>query len=184
VRSEPVAIVSAGPSLAGGPALPLRDYDAVIGVKFAAGLYPCSHWAAIDAPVIRETRPLAAPEVLFTRRDQWARACRLEPDLAARYGAAVRFVEDVEFPRFIARKWRLYTSGAAVVLAWSLGAREVDVFGHDMAGTGDCRGVEGDGDVLRKGGRTDARWAQERAIWALLTDRLAEDGIPLRRVAA
>jgi len=175
-----VAIVSAGPSLAARPALPLRDYDAVIGVNYSAGIYSCSHWAATDAPVIQETAPLRRPDVLFTRRDQWDRACRCAPHVCERYGRIVRFHEEIEFPMFIARKWRLYTVCAAAVLAWDIGAHAVDVFGHDMAGCGDCRGDAAED----RGMRTDRRWNQERAIWALLTDRLAQDGIPLRRLAA
>lgn len=64
----------------------------------------------------------------------------------------------------------------AVLLAFSLGATTIDVYGADWTGTRDYDGVEAGEN------RTPDRWDAERHDWDILTAWLNERGVIARRV--
>jgi hypothetical protein len=64
---------------------------------------------------------------------------------------------------------------AALAGAYGLGATSVDVYGHDMAGTLDVSGRDGED-------RSAERWERERADWQSSCDYMLARGITIRRI--
>jgi hypothetical protein len=179
VRVSRIAIISCGPSLAERPFIDVDAYNAVVAVNTAVVDYPAHWWVFGDLLTVRLAEPSASLQGVFVESGAWERLRGHEPEIRGRLAEmGVTLWQDVTLPEFINEKWRIYTVTAALVLAWHLGGTRIDVFGHDMAGTSDHEGRDG----WRF--RTEKRWEQERAIWALLTARLARDGIEVTRRAA
>lgn len=178
-RVSRVAILSCGRSLQRSNP-PLGDYDSVLGVNYAVESFPADWWVWGDVKPFITWKPVSSPSGVFTSDGEWERLCGLHPERAASLvdGRSLLTWQAVTIPEFINEKWRVYTVTAALALAWHIGAREIDVYGHDMSGTVDCRGAD------KPSIRQPKRWEQERAIWNLLAARLERDGIAVRRVAA
>jgi len=172
-----VAILSAGPSL--GQSIIRPGYDLTIGVNSAVEVFPCDWWCFADVATAIRVRPCVMTGSIFTSETEWSRLDGLavwrKDELS---GYQVEFFERVEIPGFVNSKWHTYSVTAALALAAHLGASEVDVYGHDMAGAVDHAGHD------MRFTRTDARWEIEGRIWSLLCARLARDGVEVRRIAA
>lgn len=164
-----VAILTSGPSLAGLVELP-RAYDAVLAVNHAMS-HPLGrlvdYWVALDVwdvglpahkprmgmvthpNAIDEGQATYVPYPLF--------------DYLLLCPRAARFVEP-----------HLTTLPAALWWADHLGAREVDVFGCDMLGKSDFRGVVDTG-------RDQNRWTSEKRACARV---IAATGMSVRGLPA
>ncbi len=64
---------------------------------------------------------------------------------------------------------------AAVAGAYSLGATSIDVYGHDMTGTIDAAGYDGDY-------RTGERWGRERLDWAASREWAENHGLTINEI--
>ena len=155
------AVLCPGPSLSRCPPL---DAGLVVGVNRAAAFRPCGVWAALDTPVIKTYgREVVGRPVLFTRREtaESLRRRGLLPE-------SVVCCEDLACP---VDRWDLFTLTAALVLAASRGATDVEVYGCDRTDGPDWDGV-------RAGeNRGENRWERERRVWNELTAWLETAGV-------
>jgi hypothetical protein len=180
VPTKSAAILCPGPSLSrtysGQPA------DLLIGVNRAALAYGCDVWAALDytsdgkgvqpGGIIRWRKDVIGNPVLLTTRTSLAALARRgEP-----WGGQAVTVE--EFAGFVPLQigWTLYSMTAAVVYAAWRGAKRIDLYGCDWAGTADHDGV------MAGGNRSAERWSSERTICeSKLFPALKERGIEVTR---
>ena len=132
-----ISILSAGPSLR-QTFNPDQRYDLRIGVNGAASVFCCDWWCAGDGQTFAETTPVGFP-VLFTMTK--------DDGHLRRAGVAGRLLKHrvVEWGPILTRSGapscaQNWSVTMAVVLAVDLGARHIDLFGHDMKGTVDCNG--------------------------------------------
>lgn len=145
----------------------LPQCDMSIGVNRAALAFRVDWFAASDYPMIRnhiESLP-GTPSLLTLRQT--------EIDLRNRLSRFPRvcIAESLPCPLKHPKTMML-----AVLLAFSLGATTIDVYGADWTGTRDYDGVEAGEN------RTPDRWDAERHDWDILTAWLNERGVIARRV--
>lgn len=158
-------ILAPGPSLA---RCPRPSAEVVIGVNRAAAFIGCSIWAALDSPLIQHHgREVVGSPTLFTRRASFDSLARHGDPWGSAY-RPVCYAEDLacSVPR-----WDLYTLTASLVLAQSLGAASVEVYGCDWTDAPDwdnARTVDQN--------RGEARWELERSIYAEVTAWLESRG--------
>src|SRR5580700_2882050 len=146
------AILSPGPSL---PKTWQGGADVVIAVNRAALAHKCDYWACGDLPALQENVPkLTAKPHLFTAEVSLN-------DFRGQGGVwngPITTFEDL-FPYLHPGDcgccWTFLTALAAIVLAASIGASEIDCYGYDWTGTADYDGVEAGAN------RSDDRWRDE-----------------------
>lgn len=172
-----MAIVSRGPSnrLYQG-----RGYDIVVGVRDVVEKWPCTYWALVDVLEYPKINPIGRPTI-------WApdhvplkiyRGGFIDPKDEARFKRERVVVIDQVLPadlisnEGINDRWTRFTGTAALGLAAYLRPDRVDVYGMDLAGTGDYRGeARTDG-----GSRAETRWRKERLIVDRLVRKIEEAG--------
>lgn len=134
------AVLSAGLSLR-QTYDPGADYDVRIGVNSAAAAFPCDWWACGDVSTFDRVEPIGLP-VLFTISDAMEQ-----------YRKRANSRDRIDDFRLVTWSsvacglgapacWTNWSITAAIGLAAHLGAKAVDVFGHDMRGTVDVTGHE------------------------------------------
>lgn len=155
-----VAILCPGPSL---PETWSDDtdksaFDAVIGVNRAVLHDTCTHWAFIDPGLYIDHRPNYKPAIMYSKLAERKIDQKGLHDELFRHPSRVT-TEDMgtQCPRSLS--WTLYTMVSAIVYAETLGAKTIQVFGSDHAGTTDFDGYTGKND-----NRTQARWETESKI--------------------
>lgn len=163
------AILSSGPSLATvyDESMAAR-FDVRIAVNSAAVLYYCDWWVALDA---------AACNTLYPSVIGQTRLLCYAADVGSLSGGAkaMRAMTDADLlgKHLPGSRWAvMYSSLTALLLAYDLGADCVDVYGHDMEGSGDavdpmatCRG------------RNVRRWEKEARLWNRLVSWVGERGM-------
>lgn len=196
-----VALLCPGPSL-GLYAQIGGDYAAKIGVNQAVEAYSCDWWVFKDRNILadfgegrkygmphppRPTGLVMIGELKQSFMDmnpetetqesvaldpeiyEWAKTCRH------------RYIKDWELNGFpcqaAADKWKRFTVGSALVLAYMLGASDIDCYGCDMKGTNDYNQRP----PRRESDRSEERWRLERETWDLLEGWLKERGITVTR---
>ncbi len=155
------ALLCPGPSLAHVSPADVRRYDIRVGNR-AATAHECTHWAALDYPLIRDwhARVIGTP-VLLTRRQTWI-------DVQRHTGPrSVRLVEDLPAPPV--KQWDLRTATAALVMLATMPVTRIDVYGADWTNEPDWD------DTAIAEDRTAARWAQESVVWMDLSQWLYEE---------
>lgn len=161
------AILSAGPSLT-ETWEGRGTYDVVIGVNRAASLFPCDWWVGLDYQAFTKYPPIGYPRVLTYERS----VHRLSKgDHAARWANHEVVVHNAlrqALRRSVGSEPQgagMFHFSSAAAFCWAVaeGAKQVDTYGHDMAGEYDCEGE-------RAGGRRDSRWRRERGVWNKLLD--------------
>ncbi len=169
-----VALLSSGPSLiATYPGIRLQ-HDLLVGVNRAVELVACHWWCCGDWQGVEAIAPIGRPR-LFTLEHSADHLEGRQSPAADFDGPIVRWGE-VGNQLGPPQGWATYSGPAALVLAVHLKAREVDAYGVDMGGFGDCRGLEG------AAGRHAQRWADEASIWAALIRWATErHGVTVRR---
>jgi hypothetical protein len=158
-----VALLCPGPSLANLTEAPKADVT--IGVNRAACRFPCQWWAATDYPLIRDWQHavLGDPRLL-TKRQTWI-------DLRHRLKFSdVLLLDSLEC---LVKGWDVKTATASLVLAGTLGATRIDVYGADWTDAPDF-----DGTTVVGTDRGAQRWDEERATWNAV---IAHLGIPVKR---
>jgi hypothetical protein len=164
-----IALLSAGPSLK-QTFDPDAKFDLRIGVNRAVGTYHCDWWACGDGQTFREHVPIGYP-VVFTmsHTDGQLRAKdtleRLDKHRVLTWGDFARQDDGAGLPPC----WTNWSITAGLTLAVCLKAREVHVYGHDMAGVTDVSGRRLDkrAENWKRVGRdwlTMVGWAKDRGV--------------------
>lgn len=156
-----VALLSAGPSLSSTYPGIRAQHDLLIGVNRAVELYDCHWWSCGDWQGVEMIRPIGRPRLFTMAPSADNLEARSTP--AADYDGPIVRWDDVGDPLFPPHGWSTYSGPAALVLAVFLKAQDVDAYGVDLDGIGDCKGNAGEG------GRDAQRWIDERSTWVALT---------------
>lgn len=160
-------ILGCGPSLASLAATPAAGL--VIGVNRAALIHRCDWWAVGDWQAFLENDPLGTPAV-FTSEESLRVIAGSNYARLSRH--KVKTFESVDDPP--RELWALFSTLAAIGLAYHLGAMDITLYGADMKGEADY-----DGHTLERNTRTAARWANERARLETLAAWLKDHGAEL-----
>ena len=186
--SQTFNVLCPGPSLANYERGP--DPTITIGVNRATLHQPCDWWSVADfkAMVIVLNEYTRAPKGIlrYPPPRKVFGSVMVERDfLNGRAGYTwpptqwLGFADPhIPVPYEMQTQWRAWSSTAALVLAYELshihilgGNLTINVWGADMAGTGE---FDGDSPDLRiKDGRKKSRWEKERVTWQGVTDWLA-----------
>lgn len=180
-----VAILSAGPSLITWPREVFDAYDLRIAVNSAAEYLACEWWSAADAIAVLRLQPLGSPLIYTRGRSVSQQSCvKLPPELLGRIRKWDNYKCDPN--TWPCTAWRTLSVCAALQLACFLGAKSVDVRGHDCSGVQDWRGKTGidDKPVLgrRLHNRGEDRWKRELKKWKLCVKIASEQGVTVRRL--
>jgi hypothetical protein len=171
------ALISQGPSAALYPAPEgqrAREYDLVIGINWVPTRWPCDWWVFVDLPMWTQginwfdgqtLRIATHPDYFETMRNQAPGHKIVLAELVA-----LRFLTPPTQALF-----GRSTGTDALALAWTLGIRDLDVYGVDLCGTADFRG---DGAGCS---RTPDRWKVERMVWNRTVADLERAGMRIRR---
>lgn len=155
------AILSPGLSLMKLSALPPCDLS--IAINIAATMFAADWWATLDLPFIQEkARSVKGFPKLFTR-EEYQRATNADGTVEQ----LAQWCGEI-------RELALYTAPAAIVFAGFLGARRIDCYGCDMAGTWGADGIKHEA-------RCEARWVRERALFDRATEFLKTKGVMVKR---
>lgn len=134
--------------------------------------FACDWWAATDYPLIRDYQALGKPK-LFTSR-------QTANDIKGKFDhlfSGIAAKEDIGVP-FNEVPWTIYTATSALVLAYHLGATEIEVYGCDFAGVADWDGHsyqwKGNEAWRTRGG---AKWDAQAANWKKTVEFLAGKGV-------
>ena len=168
------AVLCPGPSLVETYAPREGEFQLVIGVNRAVGRFRCHSWVMLDARTFRLVVPVGQP-VIVASRAVYKLACASNPD-------AVRHAFLAHRPGLVPTdevRWNAFGSTTAIELAARLGARQIDVFGMDMAGDKDFDGYCDD-----RQDRTTERWAREGRTVQELFAALAKRGVSCHRYTA
>ena len=168
-----VALLSSGPSLSRTYPGIRMQHDVLIGVNRAVEMFECHWWSCGDWQGVEMIRPRGRPQ-LFTMAPSADYLEAAKAPTWAFYGSIVRWA-DVGDPLGPPHGWSTYSGPAALVLAVFLKAREVDAYGVDMGGVGDCAGLD------CPAGRHDQRWADERSAWTALEKWANQRGVIVQR---
>jgi hypothetical protein len=161
------SLLCPGPSLGTYTADAFDEYPLRIGVNRAVTRFACHWWAALDAPVVHKhgAEAVGKPRV-FTLA---SRASEL-------VGWQVATLESLERYCPAITRWGSFTAPAALVLAGSLGATQIDVFGADWTNQPDFDG-HNDPDAYRD----ENRWGRERVLWSKVCEFLLAAGVSVVR---
>lgn len=175
-----VALLSGGPSLTATwpQAVAAREcFDLLIGVNGAATLYPVHWWSVGDWQTIYQHKmvPLAGEWGLPSIWTMTPTADRIEDHGRLPWMAGVRIKHwgQAKASANHPQGWSTWSATAALVLACELGAKSIDMFGVDMAGTGDCL-------VPVSAGHNERRWERERKVWLSTLDWLHRQNVAAR----
>ena len=138
------ALLSCGPSLI--EYVP-NGHDVVIGVNDAVDRFACDWCVGLDLHLYTYISPVRDDMLYLTQSD----ARRV-------HGFRGMDIGQLRLEGVERHLWAGYSSTAALVLAKTLRATEVDVYGVDMVGAFDHRGVKAEW-------RNPERWDRERAKW-------------------
>lgn len=181
-----------------GPSLDLFEGDAdslLIGVNSAIEAHPCDIWCFMDPNVFGDSTPDEPwPWGIFTHEPLEDHYDELDPEtnmlvtrlfdetkFATAKGCRWWYREDMDFrgfPEGVEDVWRRFTVGAALMLAYMLGATEIRCYGCDMEGEKDWQGCEG----RRETDRNEMRWMLELEMWDLIVGWLGQRGVTVERV--
>lgn len=135
-----------------------------IGVNRAVLAHSCDWWVYKDWQLWRDYSGecLGDPSICTLR------------EVLERFGLEGQAIESLICP---VDKWSLFTAPVALVLAATIGAKRIDVYGADWTDEPDYDGV------IAAGCRRDEdRWKQEREIWTGVVDWLKGGGITVNRI--
>lgn len=179
-----IAILSAGPSLRLWPEEVFIAYDVRIAVNSACEFIACDWWCAMDRIALERLKPKGDPRI-YTRCGLSNKMRNLPESILSRVTMRERFkCEPSVWP---ITAWEGLSITAALQLACKLGAKQVDVYGHDMDGIVDWRGMLGpDSAPPRRGrkphNRGPDRWARERRRWRQCLEIARESRVQVRHM--
>ena len=161
------ALLSCGPSLADYRP---NGHDVVIAVNDACERFACDWCVCCDEHVATGLKPISECRFVMARL-----LVLRDPRFEGGIDSGTVTVDGLE-----SHEWGGYSSTTALAFAAMLGARSIDVYGVDMIGEFDHRGIRGDW-------RNPGRWARERVKWNTARAALEEAGIevssPAHRLA-
>ncbi len=174
------AVLCPGPSLARLAALPIADLT--VAVNRAALWWPCDAWSCVDWTSETPAGPggirawadavIGVPLLVSIADSLVALERHRIPwrglSIAAETIDTIKGIDPVG-------RWRWFSATVAIVYTAHAGARAIDVYGADMAGTADADGARAGSD------RTDDRWNKERRRWDEATAALAQIGVSVVR---
>lgn len=167
-----------------GPSLPrfaeVQDqYETRIGINRAVMAFSCQWWVFADHAIYTDTRP---PGLLTC----FAPTTFVSQDVLDALGKRGLIGGGYEWVNWKSRYdfvsvqtgWRTFSVTAALVLAGSLGFKQIDCFGCDQTNAPDW-----DGGKPRGMYRTTQRWDDERRVWDRTTAELMDrHGVTVRRM--
>ncbi len=170
-----VAVLCPGPSLKKFLADPVR-HDLYIGVNRAAEAWPCDWWAFADEWPFRlgKMTPQGYPHI-FTNRCVWERFSKEDPERTRRFSWF--FYKEIKTSYMKPVRWMNYSSASAMILTEHLLAKDVTVYGADLAGAEDW-----DGPAPNISNRADARWRDEKNLYEYIAHWMKGNGVPFSRV--
>jgi hypothetical protein len=175
-----VAILCSGESLKRFLDHP-RDHDVYIGVNRMAEDYPCDWWVFADGaafewytPEVRAGRP---PMVCTSQaiRDRLGRSEKVSADKINAH--AWLMMEELHTSCPNDPGWKNFSMTVALVLAESLGATSITIYGCDWKGH-----LDYDGTKPPRGGRNQYRWNNEKHKTSHICLWLARQGVAVRRL--
>lgn len=167
--TQHAVILCPGPSLAAVAEVPRADL--VIGVNRAATRFRCTHWAALDWPLVeQEIANVVGQPCLITKGENHHRLRGRDISCFAVENFREKVPETLGWTNF----------SATAALAWCLTltrVKDVTVYGADWAvGAPDFDGV------MASANRTADRFAWEAGVWARLCVYARERGVVVERV--
>lgn len=168
-----VGILCSGPSFKRFLETPVK-HDGFIGVNQAAEAWACDWWSWGDAAAFDRFEPIGRPAI-FTGRGSLQYVRRRERIAEHEW----RYYEDCATPCPSDLDWRGYSMTAAMVLAETLGARRIVLYGADWCGTGYFSGSGLNPEV-----NSAYRWGNEKHHYSRLKGWLASRGVVVERVLA
>lgn len=146
-------------------------YDPIIAVNRAALFTYADYWSLCDFDVFRLVKPKGRPKI-WTRQDCRDRIIR-EWDRARDHQIDIHELYFDRYPPEL--RWTKYSALAALVLAHTLGATQIDCYGCDMTGT-----AEFDNRPLPGVNRGENRWRDEKHWWGEVVAMLQLRGMMVR----
>jgi hypothetical protein len=163
-----VAVLCPGPSLREAwRSKWAGQYDKVIAVNRAAIGYQCDWWVFLDAWIFCSFGLPYKPQI-FTTRACASKIKRTGDNTDRFMGHDRTWVDDCRPNGPVGGNWSTYSSTTALMLAATLGAKELRLFGADMTGT-----REYDNYPTDKFTRDESRWKRERELFETVTGFLA-----------
>ena len=169
------AIYCPGPSLDWALAQPRRDSRLTIAVNRAAERVVADYWAMLDPVTWEITGRLASSPAVVCAPSCWRELVARQPEAEA-LGWAFPDAKLAESLAPLAR-WRTKSMTVAMVLAATLGAKRIDLWGVDLEGEADF-----DGRSYGCQRRDPARWTAERSLLNQVARNLADHAVPVRRI--
>lgn len=172
-----VALLCPGPSLL--DTYRPGDHDVTLGVNRAVLAVQCDWWVFVDWQTFLENEARLDLSRMGIFCSGTAAESLRRHGQAGRLAQArhLKLFEDLDRVTREWSRWSLYSATAGLMLAASLGAVAIDVYGADWTDQPDF-----DGHRAERDRRDDARWESERAVWSAVTEHLAEQGISTQRV--
>ena len=190
-----VAILSCGPSLALFPGSDRYLYT--IGVNSAVEAFPCDIWCASDHNIFCDYTPAEPfPWGVFTSGPIKPYFMEMDP---VTEGLTRRTIPAAVYERLVAARtwnkgdyefngfsgfgnrsvniWKRFTIASALMLAYMMGATDIDVYGHDAVGENDWKGEPG----RRPSDRSETRWEHEKETWDLVCGWIQDRGVNITR---
>lgn len=166
-----VSVLSPGPSLANVTREDLSD-SLIIGVNRAVHHLRCDWWCFGDDRMYRTYKPDYPVEI--TTNEEMRRRLKLE----------VAVTWESLYPSYSPEtRWYQFSFTAAIAIAASLGATQVNVYGCDWAGASDFDGHRYTfKDEEAEKTRTPDRWERERGIYQRTIEMLANQGVKVNRI--
>lgn len=167
-----VALCCPGPSIQN---FKDRGYQIKIAVNRAAEKVACNWWVFFDYFPFFETAPIGTPAILTTEEV----ATLNIPKHRGRERLQqheVHLTTEIEHLK-LKPNWFSFSATGALILAESLGATVIDVWGADWTDQPDW-----DGNQIVTNNRKESRWVKERSIWFEIVAHLDGKGIEVNRI--
>lgn len=157
-----------------------KAHGVYVGVNRTASVYPCDYWVFNDKEAFEWYRPQGTPVIVTTFATHKALAEKRSGRKAfvdPFRGYDVLFIDAIADPPPSDFHWRSFSMTMAMVLAYSLKASRISIYGCDWFGNDDW-----DGTPSRRKGRTPYRWQNEENKYSKLSAWLNIRGISCERV--
>lgn len=161
------AIISAGPSVV-DTYDPAEPFDVRVTVNSSAQLFESDWWSVADPENFVRQVPKGAPKLLVMHPEPERYTAARERYLQHEVMGWDELKAELDDPP----KWR-FSVTAAILLAYHLGARQIEVFGHDMDGIVDCGGYS----VAKR----KQNWRKIVPVWQVVEKWLGNGGATLHQ---
>jgi hypothetical protein len=151
------------------PAQPSDEAALFLGVNRAVGFRECDYWVALDWKSFSDVEPMGNPQKITAETS----AKKEQHEFSKIY----KHKDPNEGLPPVNMQWTCYSTLCAIVAAYDMGCREINIYGADMAGVEDW-----DSGQVARAIRTESRWERERKYFFELCRWMSEHGASVRRV--